>query len=358
MVHYVRSKNLPFSVNDVKSITSTCAVCAECKPRFYRPPESYLIKATQPFERISLDFKGPLPSTTNNRFILTVVDEFSRFPFAFPCKDTSASTVIRNLSELFSIFGLPAYVHSDRGSAFMSSELKTFLNDLGIAASRTTRYNPQGNGQCERYNGIIWKSVTLLLRSRKLPPTHWEIVLLDALHNIRSLLSTATNVTPHERLFNYQRRSTSGQAVPTWLTSPGTVLLKRPVRNSKYDQLVDEVELIEANPQYAHVRDRNGREITVSLRDLAPCGTRNTEKSSKIQNTHNSDSDPVTTTQPTIDDIGPPADVEPRASSDESHTPTTSPSAEVAGDPPPMPEPRRSSRVSKPPDRYRPDAYE
>ena len=34
--------------------------------------------------------------------------------------------------------------------------------------------------------------------------------------------------------------------------------------------LVDEVELIEANPQYAHIRYQNGRESTVSLRDLAP----------------------------------------------------------------------------------------
>ena len=33
---------------------------------------------------------------------------------------------------------------------------------------------------------------------------------------------------------------------------------------------MDEAELIEANPQYAHVRLSNGRESTVSLRDLAP----------------------------------------------------------------------------------------
>ena len=33
--------------------------------------------------------------------------------------------------------------------------------------------------------------------------------------------------------------------------------------------LVEEVELFEANPHYAHVRLEDGREITVSLRDLA-----------------------------------------------------------------------------------------
>ena len=34
--------------------------------------------------------------------------------------------------------------------------------------------------------------------------------------------------------------------------------------------MVDEVVLLEANPQYAHIRFTNGRESTVSVSDLAP----------------------------------------------------------------------------------------
>ena len=39
---------------------------------------------------------------------------------------------------------------------------------------------------------------------------------------------------------------------------------------TKNDLLVEEAELIEANPQYAHVRLGDGKEISVSLQDLAP----------------------------------------------------------------------------------------
>ena len=39
-----------------------------------------------------------------------------------------------------------------------------------------------------------------------------------------------------------------------------------------HDPLVDEVELLEANPQYAHVRLPNGKETTVSIKKLAPQG--------------------------------------------------------------------------------------
>ena len=50
MMHFVRSKNLPFSVEDVKKVTTSCPACAECKPRFNGLQQSTLIKATRPFE--------------------------------------------------------------------------------------------------------------------------------------------------------------------------------------------------------------------------------------------------------------------------------------------------------------------
>ena len=137
-----------------------------------------------------------------------------------------------------------------------------------LASSPTTPYNPAGNGQVERYNGTVWKAVIMALKTRGLPITHWQEVLPDVLHSIRSLLCTATNSTPHERFFGFERRSSCGGSIPTWLLSPGPVLLKRHVRHSKSDPLVNEVQLLDANPQYAYVQYGDGREATVSIRHL------------------------------------------------------------------------------------------
>ena len=152
----------------------------------------------------------------------------------------------------------------------MSAEIKNFLFTKGVATSHTTAYNPQGNGQVERLNGTLWKTISLALKTRGLPTTHWEIVLHDALHCIRSLLCTSINCTPHERFFHFSRRSSNGASLPTWLTVPGPVFLKRVDRASKYDSLVEEVELVYCNPQYAHVVHADGKQETVSLRRLAP----------------------------------------------------------------------------------------
>jgi predicted aspartyl protease len=273
MAHWVKSQNLPYTLEEVRNITSSCKICAELKPRFFRKNNNNnLIMATAPFQRLSLDFKGPIPSETRNKYLLTLVDEYSRYPFAIPCANLSTATVIESLTEVFAMFGCPSYIHTDRGMSFMSEELRAFLTSKGIAISHTTSYNPCGNGQIERYNGIIWKTISLALKTRNLQISQWERVLRDALHSIRSLLCTATNTTPHERMFTHRRRSATGVALPPWLTSPGTVLMKKHVRQSKYDPLVEEVYLIHANPDYALVRLKDGRETNVNLRHLAPTG--------------------------------------------------------------------------------------
>ncbi|GFS66714.1 retrovirus-related Pol polyprotein from transposon opus [Trichonephila clavipes] len=157
----------------------------------------------------------------------------------------------------------------------------TRMHHWGIATSRTTPYNPAGNGQVERYNGIIWKTIQLALRSNSMKTEQWEGVIQTALHSIRSLLCTATNATPHERMFSHPRRSHNGCSIPTWLTKPGPVLMKNQMRANKYEPIVQEVELIEANPDYAHVKLGDGRETTVSIRHLAPRGETTRSKDNK-----------------------------------------------------------------------------
>ena len=68
MYHFVRTKNLPFSVEEVRQMTKACRMCAEHKPQLHKPIRAHLIKATQPFERLNIDFKGPLKSNNRNSY--------------------------------------------------------------------------------------------------------------------------------------------------------------------------------------------------------------------------------------------------------------------------------------------------
>ena len=97
------------------------------------------------------------------------------------------------------------------------------------------------------------------------------MVLSDALHSVRSLLCTSTYTPPHERFFSFPRRSMLGKSLPSLLTTPGPVFLRRFVTASKYEPICDEVEFLEANLSFVLIGYPDGREFTVALKDLAPC---------------------------------------------------------------------------------------
>ena len=286
LAHYVRPKNLPFSMEDVKRTCSSCRVCAELKPRFYIPQKGTLIKATQPFERIAIDFKGPPPTCTRNMYLLVIVDEFSLFPFCYPCPNMNFETV-KCLNDLFTLCGVPSCVHSDNARSFLSREIKHFFTERGIATSHCSIYHPTGNSQVEKYmyNGVIWCSVRLSLKSQNLPIERRESVLPNVLHSLRSLLCTATNATLHEFFFHFHRKS--GLSLPTWLTHPGPVLMRNFLRKNKHDALVREVNLTEENTCFARIRLDNGREAT---KDLAPCPPRS-HSSKNLENQLNPTND-------------------------------------------------------------------
>ena len=123
---------------------------------------------------------------------------------------------------------------------------------------------------------------------------------------------------------------------------PGPVLLRRFVRTSKNDPLVDEVELTDVNPTYARVRYADGRESSVSLRDLAPCPP------SSIQNGTPLEPRPSQEPLPTSDGF-PPAPNSTTLQVPEIQSEADNAEHELLTKETGL---RRSSRVSKPPARY------
>jgi len=53
-----------------------------------------------PWERVAIDITGPHPvSSRGNKFIITVMDHFTKFGFAFPVRNHEAPTVGKYLVE-------------------------------------------------------------------------------------------------------------------------------------------------------------------------------------------------------------------------------------------------------------------
>lgn len=209
---------------------------------------------------------------------------------AFACPDMSSETVIKCLHSLFCLFGTPNLIHSDRGTQFLSKEVQHFLSRNGVAQTYSTPYHPTGNSQVERYNGTIWRTICLALKTNKLPIQQWEKVLSESLNAIRALLCVSTNETLHNLFFKFQRKSNTGESLPTFLCNPGPVLYRKHVKESKYEPSVEQVELIQATQHHALIKHPSGRVDSVSTKDIAPYpdgnehgNTENTETNNNIE---------------------------------------------------------------------------
>ncbi|GIY15088.1 pro-Pol polyprotein [Caerostris darwini] len=85
------------------------------KPIFHKN-KGKLRKATSSFERLNLNFKGPLPTNSRYHYLQTIVDEYSRFPFAYLCRDISSTTIVIRHQSVFSLLGIQGLNHRNSAS--------------------------------------------------------------------------------------------------------------------------------------------------------------------------------------------------------------------------------------------------
>lgn len=152
-----------------------------------------------PFQKLSLDFVGPLPtSSQGNTYILTVLDTFTRWLEAFPLRAATADRVVKVLvRDVFSRYGLCEQLHSDRGSQFTGDLLSDVAKTLGISHTQTPAYNPKSN-PVERQHRTLQQALTALITGN---PRRWEHVLPHALFAMRTTISRPTGFAPFQLMF-------------------------------------------------------------------------------------------------------------------------------------------------------------
>ncbi|CAI9733980.1 DDE-type integrase/transposase/recombinase [Octopus vulgaris] len=149
----------PSLFSDVASYCRSCKTCQLVgKPNatIGKAPLKPIAAVKELFSRIIIDVVGPLPRTKSGyRYLFAVLDQATGYPEAIPLKEVSATTVSDALVKLFTQFGFPEEIQSDRGSNFMSSVFQIFMYKLAIKQLPSTAYQPQAQGALERYPQVL-----------------------------------------------------------------------------------------------------------------------------------------------------------------------------------------------------------
>lgn len=187
----------PGMYKDTVSFISGCDVCLAYK----QPTHQTLGKmgrpkvCSRPFQALSIDFVGPLPSSRKqNSYILVLTCCFSKYCFLFPLRNANAKAVCKILEDnIFLVHGVPQTVIMDNGSQFVSRELDALLTTYKVPNIHfTPKYTPQVN-TVERYNKTIVTAISTFVNDDH---RSWDVNLPKIQFAINSSVNEVTGYTP------------------------------------------------------------------------------------------------------------------------------------------------------------------
>ena len=125
------------------------------------------IMKSYPNEMVYFDIVGPFPKArSGNEYILTLIDSFTRWPVACPIENKTSNVIAQKIfQEWICNFGLPEAIFSDRAKEF-KAVVSSLAQKLGIRQYATTGYQPQANGQVERFHRFLNATLSIVARER------------------------------------------------------------------------------------------------------------------------------------------------------------------------------------------------
>ena len=150
----------PSMAKHVKKWVEGCEECARDKrvPNATITPELLNLPEWDlgPEDAMQIDLLPNLPSSGGYENVLTAIDVFSRYLFAYPLTDASAINVAKALLDIMTKHAyLPTTLITDKGTAFTSTIIAEITQILGITLKCATTKHPQTVGKVERTHASL-----------------------------------------------------------------------------------------------------------------------------------------------------------------------------------------------------------
>ncbi|GJT05857.1 reverse transcriptase domain-containing protein [Tanacetum coccineum] len=156
------------------------------------------IQVCEIFDVWGIDFMGPFPSSRGNKYILVAVDYLSKWVEAKALPTNDARVVVKFLKSLFSRFGAPRAIISDRGTHFCNDKFDKVMSKYGVTHRLSTPYHPQTSGQVEVTNRGLKRILERTVGENR---ASWSDKLDDALWAFRTAYKTPIGCTPYKLVY-------------------------------------------------------------------------------------------------------------------------------------------------------------
>ena len=175
----------------------TCIVQRLPSRKLKAPLQS--IQSSHPMELVAIDFLHLEKSSGGHKYILLIVDHFSRYAQVYPTRNKSALTTAKYLySDFILRFGIPSRIIHDQSGEFENRLFLALKKFSGIVKARTTPYHLQGNGAVERMNRTLLQMLRTLPENQK-KRWHEKVNKMTFVYN--TTRHDSTGFTPYFLLF-------------------------------------------------------------------------------------------------------------------------------------------------------------
>ena len=174
-------------------------VCAGCQygKAHQLPYKDSKFKAKEPLELVHSDLLGKIkqPSTRGYQYLITFIDDFSRYVWVYFLKHKDEAlekfkefktTVERELGKKIKC------LRTDNGGEYTSIEFNNYLKELNIRRQLTCAKTPQQNGVAERKNRHLAEICRSLLHAKNVDTRFWAECMKTTVY--------VTNRLPQPRL--------------------------------------------------------------------------------------------------------------------------------------------------------------
>nr|GFA05942.1 reverse transcriptase domain-containing protein [Tanacetum cinerariifolium] len=133
-----------------------------------------------------------------NKYILVAVDYLSKWVEAKVLPTNDTRVVVKFLKSLFSRFGTPKAIISDRGTHFCNDLFSRVMAKYGVTHRLSTAYHPQTSGQVEVTNRGLKRILERTVGENR---ASWSDKLEDALWVFRTAFKTLIGCTPYRLVY-------------------------------------------------------------------------------------------------------------------------------------------------------------
>lgn len=136
---------------DVETMVKSCNECLKYSNSQQREPLISHELPNRPFQKLGMDL-----CCLDRKNYLVIIDYFSGYPEVFAmASDTRTEAVIRVLKQTFARFGIPTFLCSDNGPQFNNSQMNEFSKEWGFTQIFSSPYHPKSNGMAEAAVKVI-----------------------------------------------------------------------------------------------------------------------------------------------------------------------------------------------------------